>query len=65
MEYTVSIIETDISLIPSLLKVLQVFHMRLFYYRYDEAENIVKDIDIKCNDCRRITGVYLKDKNVQ
>ena len=65
MNHTTSIIETGISLITSLLKVFVMFHMRLFHDKYNEEENFVEDIAIKCSNYRRITGLCLKDKTVQ
>ena len=41
MEHTSSIIETDISIIPSLLKFFEMFQMRLFYYKDNEEDNVV------------------------
>ena len=62
MEHTASIIETDISLIPSLLKVFTMFQMRLFYDNYNEEDHFVEAITTKCSDCHKGTGLYLKDK---
>ena len=41
------------------------FQMCLFYYFKNEEENDVEDIAIKCSNCRRSTGLYLKGKIVQ
>ena len=47
MDHTESNIETDVSLLPSLLKVFAMFHMRLLYYEHNEEEHVVEAIDIK------------------
>ena len=39
--------------------------MCLFYYKYNEEDNVVETIYIKCSNCRRSTGLYLKDKTFQ
>ena len=65
MEHTTSIIETDISLIPSLLKFFEMFQLRLSYDKHNEEDNVVEDIDIKCRNCHRRTGLFLKDKTVE
>ena len=36
--------------------------MYLFYYKYNEEDNVVEDIAIKCSNFCRITCLYLKDK---
>ena len=41
MENTTIVIETDISLITSLLKVIAMFQMHLFYNDYNEGGNVV------------------------
>ena len=43
MDHAESIIETYISLIPSLFKKKK-FHMRLLYYKHNEEENAVEAI---------------------
>ena len=65
MEHTASIIETDISSIPSLLKVFAMFQVRSFYDKHNEEDNVVGDIAIKCINFHRITGLFLKDKTVK
>ena len=65
MEHTASIIETDISSIPSLLKVFAMFQVCLFYDKHNEEDNVVEDIAIKCIHFHRITGLFLKDKTVK
>ena len=59
MDHTAGIIETDTSLIPSLLKVFAMFQIRLFYYKNNEEDNFVEAISIKCNNCDRSTGLTL------
>ena len=39
--------------------------MCLFYGNYNEEENAVEAIAIKCSNCRRSTGLCLNDKIVQ
>ena len=39
--------------------------MCLFYDNNNEEENVVDAIAIKCRNCRRNTGLYLKDKTTQ
>ena len=65
MEHTASIIETDISSIPSLLKVFAMFQVCLFYDKHNEEDNVVEDIAIKCRNCHSSTALYLKNKTVE
>ena len=62
VENTAGIIETDKSLIPLLLKVFAIFQMPLFYYKHNEEENVVEAKAIKCINCDRSTGLFLKVK---
>ena len=39
--------------------------MHLFYYKYNEEEIVLEDVAIKCINCVRITGLFLKDKTVK
>ena len=64
MDNTAGIIETDILLITSLLKFFVMFQMRLFYYEHNEEDHVVGAISIKCSNCDRSTGLFLKDKTV-
>ena len=65
MEHTAGIIEAYISLMTSLLKVFVMFHMRLFYDKHNEEENVLDPIALKCSNCNRSTGLFLKDKTIQ
>ena len=65
MEHTSSIIETYISLLPSLLKVFFMFQIRSLYHEHNDEEYVVEAIDIQCINCHRNTGLYLKVKTVE
>ena len=41
------------------------FQMLLFYYKHNEEDNVLKSIAIKCSNCDRSTGLFLKDKTVE
>ena len=58
MDHTAGSIETDISLITSLLKVFAMFQMRLFNYKHNEEENFAEATVIKCSNCDRSTGLF-------
>ena len=60
-----SIIGTDISLIPSLLKVFAMFQMRSLYDKHNEEDNFLEDIAIKCRNWHRSTDLFLKYKTVK
>ena len=51
MEHTASVIEADILLIPSLLKVFAMFQMHLFYDKENKEEKFMEAIYIKCSNC--------------
>ena len=65
MEHTADIIETDISLIPLLLKVFAMFQMHLFQYKHNEEDKKVESIAIKCSNYDGSTGLILKVKTVK
>ena len=65
VDHTAGIIETYISLIPSLFKVFAMFQILLFYYKHNEEENDVEAIAIKCSNCDRSTGFFLNVKTVK
>ena len=46
MEHTVSNIETYIALLPSLLKVFDMFQMHSLYHEHNDEEHVVVDIAI-------------------
>ena len=48
MEHTASNIETDISLLPSLFKKIDVFQMRLLYHEHNT--DVVEAISIQCSN---------------
>ena len=56
MEHTANIIKTNNGLILSLLNVFAMFELRL---NYDEEKLDV--ISIRCTNCKRETGLYLKN----
>ena len=60
MEHTVNILEPNKSLITSLLKVFNMFQLRIFYDKHNEEDNFVEDIAIKCINCNKDTGFHLK-----
>ena len=41
------------------------FHMSLFYDKHNEEDNVVGDISVKCSNCHRSIGLYLKDKTAE
>ena len=41
------------------------FQMHLFYYKHNEEDNVVEAIFIKCSNCDRSTGLFLKDKTAE
>ena len=65
MEHTAGIIETYISLIPSLLKVFAMFQMCLFYYKHNEEWSVIEAIAINYSNCDRRTGLFLKVNTVK
>ena len=65
MGHTASNIETDISLLLSILNVFDLFQMLLLYYKHNEEEHVVEAISIKCSNYHRNTGLYLKDTTVE
>ena len=60
-----SIIGTDISLIPSLLKVFAMFQMCLFYYKHNEEWSVIEAIAINYSNCDIRTGLFLKVNTVK
>ena len=65
MEHTESNTETDISLLPSLLKVFAMFQMRLLYPENNKEEHVVESIAIQCSNCHIKTGLNLKDRTAE
>ena len=58
VDHTEGIIETYISLIPSLLKGFAMYQMPLFYYKHNKEDNVVEAIAIKCSNCDISTGLF-------
>ena len=65
MEHTAGIIETDISLIPLLLKFFAIFQMRLFYSKRNEEEKKLESLFNKCSNNDRSTSLLLNVKTVK
>ena len=61
MEHTAHILKPNKGLIPSLLEVFAIFQLSLFYDRHNEEGTVVGAIAIRCVDCNKETGLYLKD----
>ena len=58
MEHTAYNIETQITLLPSLLKVFENFKMCMWYDNENFEENLVDDIGISCSNRGKTTGLY-------
>ena len=65
MDHTSHILEPNISLIPLLLKVFEMFQLLIFYDKKYGKENIFEAIDIKFINCNKETGLYLKDITIE
>ena len=39
--------------------------MRFLYYEHNEEDHVVEAIAIKCRNCHRNAGLFLKDKTVE
>ena len=65
MDHTVGIIETDISIIPLILKVFAIFQIFLFVYKHNEEGKKAESTAIKCRNCDRGAGLLLKVKTVK
>ena len=60
MEHTENIINPNKGLIPSLLKVFYMFELRLI----DDRDK-VEAIDIRCINCKKRTGLYLRTSTLE
>ena len=65
VDHIANILEKNKSLITSLLKVFSMFRLCIFYYNHNEEENVVESIAIKCSNCDKDTGLYLKDTTIE
>ena len=65
MEHTAIILEPNKPLIPSLLKAFAMFKWPIFYDKYNEGDNFVEAIAIKCINCNKDTGLYSKDTTIE
>ena len=65
VEHTAHTLKPNKGLIPSLLKVFAIFQLNLFYDRHNEEGNVVGARDIRCTDCNKETGLYLKDTTIE
>ena len=61
MEHTASNIDTFITLLPSLLKVFEMFQIRLLYYEHIEEEHVVEAIATEFRNFDSNTSLYLKN----
>ena len=60
IEHTTNILNPNIGIIPSLLKVSAMFKLRLFYDKHNEEGNVVDEIAIRCSNFNRETGLHFK-----
>ena len=65
MDHTANILKPNQGLIPSLLKVFSMFQLRLFYDKHNEERYFVDEIAIRCINCNKETGLYLKDTKLK
>ena len=61
MEYTAENIETEITLLPSLLKLISMFQLGLCYKNVDKK--IVENVAISCSKYGRSTDISMKNMN--
>ena len=59
MEYNANIINPNKVIIPSLLNLFSMFDLRLIDYK-DKLDAI----DIRCINCKKATGLFLRNKKV-
>ena len=60
MEHTADKINTQIVLLPLLLKVFAISEMRLWYDSENIEDNVVNNIGIRCRNSRKTTGLSVK-----
>ena len=65
IEHTENILRPNKGLIPSLLKVFSIFKLRLFDDRQYEEGNVVDTIDIRCINCNKEIGLYLRNTTIE
>ena len=53
-------IDTQITILLFLLKFFATFNMRLWYEKENLEENVVNNISIRCINCGKTTGLYVK-----
>ena len=63
MEYTADKIENEITLLPSFLNFFAMFQMNFWYDNEHNDQNNVENIAIRCNNCGKETGLYMKNMN--
>ena len=64
-EHTVNIINPNKEIIPSLLKVFDMFQLRLFDDKDDEEGKVVEIIAIRYIICKKEIGLYLRNSTVE
>ena len=57
--------DNDITLLPSMLKMLSMFQMRYKYDNERDDENYVKIITIRCSNCGKQTGLSMDNMNTK
>ena len=62
MEHTANILEPNVSLITSLLKVFYMFQLHIFYDKHNEEYNVVDTISIKYSHYNKDTNLHLKKR---
>ena len=60
MEHTANILNPNKGIIPSLLKVFAMFQLRIIDDTYE-----VEAIDIRCINCKKETGLYLRNSTFE
>ena len=63
MDHTAVNMETQITLLPLLLKLFAMFKMRLWYDNKNSEETVVDDICIRYSHCGKTTGLSVKNTN--
>ena len=63
MDHTAVNMETQITLLPLLLKLFAIFKMRLWYDNKNSEETVVDDICIRYSHCGKTTGLPVKNTN--
>ena len=63
MDYTADIIENEIVLLPSLLKMFSMFHISCWYIKGHYDKNKVENIAIRCSNCEKETMIYMDNMN--